>query len=276
MTTEVFVQSGDVRIHCRASGQGPLLILVHGFPDNAETFESLVPELSKTYTVVRPSLRGWPPSDIPQNEEAYDLSNTVGDLIAVLQHFKSPRAIFGGHDFGGAAVGLLALFKPELVAGLLLINAPILPNFSPLVHLDKDQQKLSEYTIKFAAYREGDDKDVENKTSHIPDQARRAEIQRYLNESSIQGMMWLYKRNYPQPPYGNPQDTSGWKYQVPTLIVWGTADPYFDNKIINNLPSIFLAPTRLSLISGASHWPWHDQPARVLSEITSWLQTLEK
>lgn len=85
---EGFVQSDDVRIHFRAAGQGPLLLLVHGFPDNGETYECQMSELSKNYTVVSPSLRGFPPSDVPENADAYDLAKVVGDLGAVIMLFE--------------------------------------------------------------------------------------------------------------------------------------------------------------------------------------------
>lgn len=191
-----------------------------------------------------------------------------------MMHFKAPKAILGGHDFGGAAVQMLALFKPEFVAGLLLINAPIIPRLHQLVNFDEEQQKLSACTIKYMEYRQGDDKDVQAKTSLIPTTERRKQMQQYLVDSPMHRMRSLYRANYPAPPYGQPKDVSSMKFQVPTLIIWGTKNGYFSNKQLNSLTEHFVAPTRLITFPGLSHWPFYEQPDKVIAEIQSWFQTL--
>ena len=193
----------------------------------------------------------------------------------MLTHFKATKAVFGGHDFGGAAVQMLALSKPELVAGLLLINTPILPRLHYLVNFDEEQQKLSEHTIGYMAYREGDDKDVVAKTSPILDPVRRDEIRRHLTASPMHGMMSLYRRNYPGPPYGHSKDTSSLKFQVPSLIIWGTNDRCCSTKFQDDLTAHFIAPLRLVTIPEASHWSFYDQLNKVTKEMISWLKTLE-
>ncbi|KAJ5833628.1 hypothetical protein N7474_001939 [Penicillium riverlandense] len=272
---EGFVKNNGVRIHFRAVGNGPLLLLLHGFPDNGETFKAQVAEFSKKYTVVCPTLRGFPPSDVPDDVDAYDLSNVVGDMSTILAHFKAEKAIIGGHDFGGAAIQMLALMGPERVAGLILINTPILPRFYDLVNFNEGQQRMSEYTIKFMQYQPGDEKNEGDVVKFIRDPARRQAVWEYMHSSPMHGMFAYYKKNYPGPPYGQKVDTSYMRFQVPTLIIWGVEDEYFSPRFLDQLLQHFLAPIRLVTFPATGHWPFQEQAEKVNREIWSWLEELK-
>lgn len=271
---EGFVENGGVRTHYRASGSGPLLLLAHGFPDNSDTFYNQVPILAKHYTVVTPTLRGFPPSDVPDDDEAYVIQNIVGDFVALIKHFGARKAIIGGHDIGSAAIQLLAVTQPDLVAGMILMNAAILPRLAELVNFDPEQQKASEYTIHFMQYQIGDDKEVENKTTFIRDPSRRKEIQDYLTASPMNGMMAYYKKNYPAPPYGQTSPLQNITLPVPTLILWGVEDEYFIPKFLDGIPKIFPNTTRLVTFPHAGHWVFQDEPKKVNREMFSWLEEL--
>ncbi|KAK7402893.1 hypothetical protein QQX98_011343 [Neonectria punicea] len=272
---EGFVHNGPVKIHYRAAGQGPLLLLLHGFPDNSSTFSKQVAFFAKSYTVVCPTLRGYPPSDIPGVDDAsYALSTVVGDILAVLDHFKADKAIVSGHDFGGAVIQLLALLHPERVEGLIIINSLIIPRMYDLVNHDQDQQAMSAYTIKYIQYQPDDDKNVDFLVRTIRDEAYREEFRQYLNDCPIEGMFGYYKSNYPGPPYGQVVDTSAMLYQVPTLIIWGLEDEYFSLKMLDQIPNHFKKTLRLVTLPGAGHWSFRGQPERVNQEILSWLDFL--
>lgn len=273
---EGFVDNNGVQIHYRTAGQGPLLLLLHGFPDNEKTFKAQMAEFSKKYTVVCPTLRGFPPSDVPDDVDAYDLSHVVGDMVTIIGHFKAEKAIIGGHDFGGAAIQMLAMMAPDRIAGLILINTPIMPRLYDLVNFDEGQQKMSEYTLKFMRYQPGDEKNEAEVVKFIRDPARRQEVQEYMRTSPMHGMFAYYKKNYPGPPYSQKVDTSHMRFQVPTLIIWGVEDEYFSPKFLDQVPQIFLAPTRLVTLPGVGHWPFQEQTEKVNQEIWSWLDGLKQ
>ncbi|KXH69671.1 hypothetical protein CSAL01_12542 [Colletotrichum salicis] len=272
-TRSDFILNEGVRIHFYVSGQGSLMVLLHGFPDNSRTWTNQVAEFSKTHTVVCPTLRGYPPSDIPTIEEnAYHLPTVVGNILAILDHFNTIKAIVGGHDFGGATIQLLALLDPERVSGLIIMNSPILPRFYELIHLDKGQQEQSAYTIHHIQYRKGDDKNLAVVLDGIKDDEHRQNMYDYLSESPMEGMYAYYRYNYPDHPYGQHVDTSGMK--MPMLIIWGLADPYFSLKMLDGIPKYFENTVRLIALSGAGHWLFREQPNRINQEIRSWLQVL--
>ncbi|WQF89752.1 Putative alpha/beta hydrolase-1, epoxide hydrolase [Colletotrichum destructivum] len=272
-TSSGFVENEGVKTHFYVTGEGPLMVFQHGFPDNASTWDHQVAEFSKTHTVVCPTLRGYPPSDVPPvSEAAYSLKTVVGDILAILDHFNAPKAIIAGHDFGGAAIQLLALLHPERVSKLIIINSPVVPRFYELVNFDKDQQRQSEYTISYMKYQPGDDKNLDMVVAPISDEEYRRNIRNYLSESPMEGMLAYYKYNYPAPPYGVKVDTSVMLYQVPTLIIWGLDDPYFSLKMLDQIPKNFKNTTRLVTIPGAAHWSFREQPDQINREIRSWLE----
>lgn len=268
------VHHGGITTHFKIAGKGPLLVLVHGFPDNWDAWEYQIGELAQTYTVVTPALRGYPPSSIPDNLESYALTDVAGDLIAILDYLGVDKAIVGGHDFGGAAAQTLALLHPERLLGLIIINSPLLPVFTDLVIGDKEQHDLSKYTKAYFEYQPGMDKNEDYVVRNIREPERREVIRKYLVSSPMHGMMNYYKRNYPGSPYGNPQDTSAFTFTVPSLIIWGLEEEYFSFNILSQAVRLFPSGLRLVTIPGAGHWSFRDKWNEVNVEIKSWLQRL--
>ena len=96
-----FVDSGGVKIHYVTAGKGPLVVMLHGFPDYWYTWRDQMPVLAKHFQVVAIDLRGYNKSDKPEGVENYKIDKLVGDVAAVLDHFKQDKAVIVGHDWGG-------------------------------------------------------------------------------------------------------------------------------------------------------------------------------
>jgi pimeloyl-ACP methyl ester carboxylesterase len=268
-----FIRNGDIDIYYARHGEGPLLVFLHGFPDNEGSFASQVEEFSRDHLVVTPRLRGFPPSSVPAGVERYALPTVAEDVAALIEHFGQGPAVVVGHDWGGALAQVVALRFPQLVRGLALLNAPVLSTFDSVVSSDPEQQAMSGYTHPYLRYRPGDDKNVAFVTRNIRNRDWRTTIARYLDGNPIDGMMAYYKANYPAPPY-RPQEPAGYRYAVPTLIVWGVEEEYFAPRALDGLTRWFDAPLRLATVPGAGHWPHQDDPGRVNQEIRSWLALL--
>ena len=268
-----FIRNGDIDIFCASHGEGPLLILLHGFPDHDGGWAAQIEDLSRDHRVVTPRLRGFPPSSVPSAVESYALPTVAEDVAAVIAHFGAGPAVVVGHDWGGALAQVVALRFPHLVKSLIVLNAPVLSTFDALVNNDPEQQAMSAYTLPYLRYQPGDDKNVAFVTRNIRDPDWRAVISRYLEESPIEGMMAYYKANYAAPPY-RPQAPAGFRFDVPTLIIWGDQEEYFAPGALDGLTRHFSAPLRLTTVPGAGHWVHQDAPGRVNQEIRSWLAML--
>src|SRR5215469_7022843 len=93
-----YADSNGVKIHYASIGSGPLIVMIHGFPDYWYTWRKQMEGLSDSYQCVAIDQRGYNLSDKPQGVENYDMSLLVGDVIAVIKHLGKDKAIIVGHD----------------------------------------------------------------------------------------------------------------------------------------------------------------------------------
>jgi pimeloyl-ACP methyl ester carboxylesterase len=118
------VQANDLRFAYLEQGQGPLVLLVHGFPDTAHTWSHAMPALAAAgYRAVAPFTRGYFPTEIPA-DGAYD-SDTLGkDLLALIEALGETQAVVVGHDWGASAAYSAAALGPERVRLLITMAIP--------------------------------------------------------------------------------------------------------------------------------------------------------
>ncbi len=108
-----------------ARGEGPLVVLCHGFPGLAYSFRHQLPVLAEAgYRAVALDMKGYGQSDRPTELSAYQGQTMAADLVAVLDALGADQAVFVGHDFGAKAAFDVALHHPERVAGVVTIAVP--------------------------------------------------------------------------------------------------------------------------------------------------------
>ena len=127
-TRERIVAVNGIELRVAERGEGPLVILAHGFPELAYSWRHQLPSLADAgYRAVAPDQRGYGGSTRPDAIEDYDILHLTGDLIALLDELGEERAVFVGHDWGSMVVWQLALLHPERVAGVVGMSVPFLP-----------------------------------------------------------------------------------------------------------------------------------------------------
>ena len=110
------------------AGDGPLVILAHGFPELGYSWRHQIPALAAAgYRVIAPDQRGYGRSTRPDAVEEYDIAHLTGDLLAILDDAGEQQAVFVGHDWGSLVVWQLALLAPERVAGVVGMSVPFIP-----------------------------------------------------------------------------------------------------------------------------------------------------
>ena len=265
--------NGDVSISFTTYGDGEPMLFLHGFPDTPLTWASQILEFARDHLVIVPALRGFPPSSAPREPARYDMGELAGDVQAVLDALRVDRVTLVGHDWGGVVLQAVALFFPDRVKGIALLNAPVLRPFLELLASDPVQQALSGYTLEYQSYAEGDAIDLDHVVRNIRDPWWRRHVRDYLEGSPLTGMLSYYKLNYPAPPYRLPSssDRDTFVSSLPALIVFGKDDPYFSVYHLASVWEWFTGPVRLTLIPGAGHWVHQDAPDAVNAELRSWL-----
>jgi pimeloyl-ACP methyl ester carboxylesterase len=123
-----WVETNGVRLSVYEAGQGPPVVLSHGFPELAYSWRHQFAALAAAgYRVIAPDQRGYGASDRPAAIEDYDLMALSGDLIGLLDALEIDEAVFVGHDWGGLITWPMPLLHPGRVAGLIGVNTPYLP-----------------------------------------------------------------------------------------------------------------------------------------------------
>ena len=109
-------------------GEGPLVVLCHGFPELAFSWRHQLGVLAANgYRVIAPDMRGYGSSSAPEQIEAYDIVTLCGDLTGLLDALGEERGIFVGHDWGAIVVWNLSLLAPERVRAVAGLSVPFVP-----------------------------------------------------------------------------------------------------------------------------------------------------
>ncbi len=114
-----------VRLHYVAQGTGPLVVLLHGFPEHGYAWRhAMAPLAAAGYRVVAPDMRGYNTSDKPTEVEAYYAEKLGEDVAALIEGLGADRAVVVGHDWGGAAAWFFAMHHPKQLERLVILNMP--------------------------------------------------------------------------------------------------------------------------------------------------------
>ena len=122
------IKVGDVTLHVRVGGQGPAVVLIHGFGDTGDMWAPLATELARDHRVVIPDLRGMGLSSHPL--EGYDKRTQAADIRAILTALGIDRAVIVGHDIGTMVAYAYAARYPDKTEKLVVMDAPV-PGIPP-------------------------------------------------------------------------------------------------------------------------------------------------
>lgn len=123
-----FIKTNGITLRAVVQGEGPLVVLVHGFPESWHAWRHQIPALAALgFKVCAIDLRGYGGSDKPHPVEAYDLESMTGDLAGVIESLGSgEKSILIGHDWGAALVWNTALLRPDVVGAVAALSVPFL------------------------------------------------------------------------------------------------------------------------------------------------------
>ena len=145
------VDIGGLTLSVHEAGDGPAIVLVHGWPELAYSWKNQIAPLAAAgYRVIAPDLKGFGASDAPHDKSLYDIRHMTDDLARLVDALGIDKAIFCGHDWGGAIVWPMAQLHPGRVAGVIGICTPHRPP-PPAPPLDIIKKRFGEkhYFIQF-------------------------------------------------------------------------------------------------------------------------------
>ena len=266
-----YANNNGVKIHYASLGKGPLIVMIHGFPDYWYSWRDQMEALSDSYQVVAIDQRGYNLSDKPKGVENYDMSLLVSDVVAVIKAVGKDKAIVVGHDWGGAVAWTIAMMRPDVVEKLIILNLPHPRGLGRELANSPKQQANSSYARTFQ--QEGAEKNLtpEGLTFWVKDPAAKAKYIEAFKRSDFEAMLNYYKRNYPKPPYQ--EDPSPVvKVKMPVLMIHGLADTALLAPALNNNWDYVEKDLTLVTIPGAGHFVQQDASELVSRSIKMWLK----
>lgn len=272
-----------IRLHCVSAGHGPLVLLLHGFPECWRSWRHAIPVLAQQWQVVAPDLRGYNLSDKPKPLHAYAIQVLVEDLNQLIAAFGAQRATIIGHDWGGILAWSLALTQPDRVERLVIINAPHPRIFIQQLLTNARQRWRSSYACFFqlpylpeAVLGAGNGRLLEwmiRGTSTVP-------------EAFSPEVMAAYRHALGQPGartaalnYYRAAARYGLRFWLnldpvvrqPTLLIWGQRDVALDQELNKDLERYVPHLQRL-VLPAASHWIHEEFPALINRSILAFLE----
>jgi pimeloyl-ACP methyl ester carboxylesterase len=268
--THGYADSNGVKIHYASLGQGPLIVMIHGFPDYWYTWRAQMEALSDKYQCVAIDQRGYNLSDKPKGVENYDIRLLVGDVVAVIKSLGKDKAIIVGHDWGGLVAWQVALNLPQMTEKLIILNLPHPRGLSRELANNPAQQKASQYARNFQLPDAASKVTPEALTFWVKDPEARKKYLEAFKRSDIEAMLNYYKRNYPREPYV--EDTSPVvKTKMPVLMIHGLGDTALLSGALNNTWDWMGMDLTLVTIPGANHFVQQDASELVSKSMRMWL-----
>lgn len=270
---EGYAESADgVKIHYVTAGKGPLVVLIHGFPDFWYSWREQMPELAKHFQVVAIDQRGFNLSDKPEGVENYAMPKLVGDIDAVLKHFKQDKAIIVGHDWGGIVAWTFAMTHPDKTDKLVILNLPHPKGLARELATNPQQQKNSQYARNFQQ------PDAAKKvvpimlTFWVKDPEAKKKYLEAFGRSSMEGMLNYYKANYPKEPYEYDEAQKYPPIKCPVLMFHGLKDEALLPGALNDTWNWLEQDLTLVTIPEAGHFVQQDAAEKVTKCMVGWLK----
>jgi len=265
-----YAKNNRVKIHYATLGEGPLMVMIHGFPDFWYTWRYQMERLSDQFQVVAVDLRGYNESDKPKGMENYAMPLLVDDIVAVIRHLSRKKAIVVGHDWGGSIAWNLAMKAPNWVEKLIICNLPHPRGLMRELANNPEQRNNSQYARTFQ--KEGAHKNLtaENLADLVNDTEARQKYIEAFNKSDFEAMLNYYKVNYPHEPYVE-ASSPVIAVKCPVLMIHGLKDRFLLAGALNDTWKWIEKDLTLVTIPYANHFVQKDAADLVTRTIRMWL-----
>lgn len=282
-TPGVHHQVNGITLHCIEAGpeDGPLVILLHGFPEFWWGWRYQIEPLAEAgFRVLAPDQRGYNLSDKPEGKQAYDLDTLARDVIGLADALGCRTFHLVGHDWGGLVAWWTATRHPERVDKLVAINAPhpaivgpylrshprqvfrsLYAGFFQLPHLPEAMLSADHHrALKRALLR-----------TSLPGTFSEADLDIYEEAWSKPGALTAMLNWYRALPGFQPKDRSGSRLPTPVLVMWGRRDFALESGLAE--ASLALCSRgQIRWFEEATHWVHLESPQALLVDLTRFLK----
>lgn len=271
--------TNGLSLHYVTEGEGPLMLLLHGFPEFWYSWRHQIPAFSDRYKVVALDLRGYNDSDKPVDVKAYRMPELVADIHGAIAALGYQRCVLVGHDWGGAIAWSFANSHPEQVEQLIVLNLPHPAKF--VEGLKTPQQLLRSWYIVFfqlpilpeLLLQAGNCQLIATmlqQTSVDETTFTEADLNAYKEAAAKPGALTAMI-NYYRNIFEFVDGPSTWKQlTLPTLMIWGEEDVALGKELTYGTEA-YVKNLTLKYIPHCSHWVQQERPQQVNQYINEFL-----
>lgn len=278
---EMIVTNG-VQLHYVTQGEGPLMLMLHGFPEFWYSWRHQISEFATDYKVVALDLRGYNESEKPKEVEAYRMQELMRDVEGVILGLGYQSCVLVGHDWGGAIAWNFAYKYSQRVAQLIVMNLPHPALFSEALRSNPQQVFRSWYIFLFQLpgipewilqWNDYDAIATAFKTMAIDKSTfTTADLNAFKNAAAKSGAITAMLNYYRNIFQGFAQPQSWGILEVPTLMIWGEEDAALGKELTYGTEA-YVQDFRIRYIPHCSHWVQQEQPQLVNQYIREFLNS---
>lgn len=291
-------------------GEGPAVIMVHGFPELAWSWRHQIPALANAgFRAIAPDMRGYGQTDSPAGVENYSAAKLIGDLNGLLDALHLERAVFVGHDWGALLLWQMAMLEPERMEQLIILNIPHIPR-PPVDPIELMRKRFGEdfYIVNFQQSDEAD-KALAADPAHFFDvmmrknQITRAEFDQLPPQMKVLSLLKTMARKesggepllsneerayfvdaFTQTGFRNPINwyrnwTRNWQalegveqiIDVPTLFIGAADDVVIAPEQIEAMRP-WVTDLTIEILEPCGHWTQQERPDDVNRLMIGWLE----
>lgn len=284
------VTAGGVRLHVAEAGDGPLVVLLHGFPEIWWAWRAQIPALAEAgYRVIAPDLRGFGASDKPPRP--YDLVTIAGDIAGLVRALGESRAHVIGHDLGGLVAWTMGALHPELVAGVGVLGSAHPRRWRREMVFTGAQRRASGYVFGFQPPRLPEAR-LTRRGGALVERLMRSWSGPWRETADFADAVRIYRAaaGVPQASYGAAEHfrwmvrslirPDGFAFvrslrrriEAPVLQLHGADDGCVLPATASGSGAYVLGDYRWRLLDGCGHFPAEEQPELVTGELVRWLE----
>ena len=265
---------GPLAFDADAAGpvDGPLVLLLHGFPQSRTAWRHVLPALAAAgYRAVAPDQRGYSPGARPLDVAAYALPHLVHDVLGPLDALGRDRAHLVGHDWGAAVAWQVAARHPDRVQTLTAVSVPHPVPLAEAMRSDPDQRERSRYIRHFRVEGEAERELLGTGAPEwFASLSADRSVRRYLEQMREPGRLTAALNWYRAARRDDVEDVPA--VTVPTLYVWSDGDRALGRTAAEATAAHVAGPYRFVELRGVSHWIPEEAPQALLDVLLEHLR----
>jgi pimeloyl-ACP methyl ester carboxylesterase len=267
------IQANGLRFRTIVDGPaaGELAILLHGFPEGAESWVRQVGMLARAGALaVAPDMRGYGMSDAPEAVEDYRIDQLTDDVAAIIKAFGRDQAHIAGHDWGAIVAWFFAATHPEMTKSLTVLSVGHPAAILQARLDDEDQRQASQYIGLFVIEGKAEqvlaEDDFRRLRTMFGDAVPRSVADQFVRSLQRPGRLTAglnyYRANF-LPPKEWAVRATNVKVAAPTVLLWGDQDPFLRRLQAEKTAEHMTGEYRLEALEGAGHWLQFERPDEV-------------